>query len=68
MFKYRTDAGEIMATKLIPYKNEPDVLLAMPTGGLPVAYMIARELGFPMEVVLTKKIGHPLHKWRFRDR
>ncbi|MCQ6959300.1 phosphoribosyltransferase, partial [Mucilaginibacter aquariorum] len=37
-------------------------VLAVPRGGVPVAYQVARELGFPLEVVLTKKIGHPNHK------
>ena len=34
----------------------------MPRGGVPVAYAVAKELGFPIEVILTKKIGHPFNK------
>lgn len=34
----------------------------MPRGGVPVAYAVAKELGFPIEVILTKKIGHPINK------
>jgi len=36
--------------------------LAVPRGGVPVAYAVAKELGFPVEVILTKKIGHPSNK------
>ncbi|MGZ5219927.1 MAG: phosphoribosyltransferase, partial [Chitinophagaceae bacterium] len=51
-----------MAAKLARYKNDPGVVLAVPRGGVPVAYVVARELGFPIEVILTKKIGHPMNK------
>ncbi|HXL56496.1 MAG TPA: phosphoribosyltransferase family protein, partial [Chitinophagaceae bacterium] len=43
-------------------KNDPCVLLPIPRGGVPVAFVIAEELGFPVDIVLIKKIGHPLHK------
>jgi putative phosphoribosyl transferase len=44
------------------YKNDPGIVLAVPRGGVPVAYAVAKELGFPIEVILTKKIGHPMNK------
>lgn len=62
MFRDRIEAGILLADKLRKYKNDPGVVLAVPRGGVPVAYAIARELGFPMEVILTKKIGHPMNK------
>ncbi|GAB2981415.1 phosphoribosyltransferase [Mucilaginibacter puniceus] len=62
MFKDRIQAGKLLALKLQKYKNEAGVVLAVPRGGVPVGYQVARELGFPLEVVLTKKIGHPNHK------
>jgi putative phosphoribosyl transferase len=62
MFHDRIDAGIQLATKLKKYKNEPGIVLAVPRGGVPVAYAVARELNFPIEVVLTKKIGHPMNK------
>jgi len=62
MFRDRIQAGILLAAKLKKYKNDPGVLLAVPRGGVPVAYAVARELGFPIEIVLTKKIGHPLNK------
>jgi putative phosphoribosyl transferase len=62
MFRDRLQAGSLLAAKLRKYRNEPGIVLAVPRGGVPVAYAVARELGLPMEVVLTKKIGHPSNK------
>jgi putative phosphoribosyl transferase len=62
MFHDRLEAGILLATKLKKLKNESGVILAVPRGGVPVAYVVARELGFPIEVILTKKIGHPINK------
>ena len=58
-FKDRYDA----AMKLIPflekYKNERGAVLAVPRGGVPLGYYISKHFGFPLELMLTKKIGHP---------
>ena len=62
MFHDRLEAGLLLAAKLKKYKNDPGIVLAVPRGGMPVAYAVARELGFPVEVILTKKIGHPMNK------
>src|SRR5665647_1646558 len=62
MFKDRIEAGLQLASKLKKYKNDPGIVLAVPRGGIPVAYAVAKELGFPVEVILTKKIGHPMNK------
>ena len=62
MFADRIEAGILLAAKLKKYKNEPGIILAVPRGGVPVAYAVATELDFPVEVVLTKKIGHPMNK------
>ena len=62
MFRDRIDAGFQLAQKLKKYQGDPGVILAVPRGGVPVAYAVARELGFPLEVILTKKIGHPVNK------
>lgn len=62
MFRDRTEAGLMLVEKLKKFKNDPGVVLAVPRGGVPVAYFVARELGFPIEVILTKKIGHPANK------
>ena len=62
MFRDRTERGLLLAEKLKKFKNDPGVVLAVPRGGVPIAYFVARELGFPIEVILTKKIGHPANK------
>lgn len=62
MFHDREEAGVLLAAKLKKYKNEPGIVLAVPRGGVPVAYAVAKELGFPIEMILTKKIGHPMNK------
>lgn len=62
MFRDRIDAGLQLARRLKKYRGDPGVVLAVPKGGVPVAYAVARELGFPLEVILTKKIGHPVNK------
>lgn len=62
MFRDRIEAGILLAAKLKKFRSEAGIVLAVPRGGVPVAYAVARELDFPVEVVLTKKIGHPLNK------
>jgi putative phosphoribosyl transferase len=62
MFRDRIEAGLILAAKLKKYRNDTGIILAVPRGGVPVAYAVAKELGLPVEVVLTKKIGHPMNK------
>lgn len=62
MFHDRIEAGLLLADKLRKYKNDPGIVLAVPRGGVPVAYALARELDFPLEIILTRKIGHPMNK------
>lgn len=62
MFRDRIEAGLLLAAKLRKYKNIPGIVMAVPRGGVPVAYVVAKELGLPIEVILTKKIGHPMNK------
>ncbi|MEY3194824.1 MAG: hypothetical protein RIQ78_921 [Bacteroidota bacterium] len=59
MFRDRFDAGRQLAKKLRHYRNRDGVILAVPRGGVEVGYMVAKELGLPLEVVLSKKISHP---------
>src|SRR3977135_3593443 len=59
-FRNRNEAGRLLAGKLTVYANRPDVLvLALPRGGLPVAYEVARALGAPLDVFLVRKLGIP---------
>lgn len=55
----RQVAAEMLADRLMQYKGEQGVVLAIPRGGVPVAAPIARRLGMPLEVIVSKKIGHP---------
>jgi len=59
-FENRTEAGKKLATKLSRYANRPDVLvLALPRGGVPVAYEVARALSAPLDVFVVRKLGVP---------
>jgi putative phosphoribosyl transferase len=58
----RLHAGKLLAQKLHPYKNAEGVVLVVPRGGVPVGYVVSQELGLPMDILLTKKIGHPSNK------
>ena len=62
MFLDRTDAGKQLAKKLKKYQQEQGVVLAVPRGGVAVGYEVAKELDWPMDLLLIKKIGHPKHK------
>ena len=60
MFKDRKEAGQRLAKKLSSYKNRKDALvLAVPRGGVAVAYEAAKELNLPLDVLVIKKIGFP---------
>ena len=59
----RADAGRRLAAHLRAYAGRPDVLvLALPRGGVPVGYEVARALGAPLDVFLVRKIGVPGHE------
>lgn len=62
MFRNRLEAGLLLAEKLKKYKNTAGIVLAVPRGGVPIAYVVARKLSLPLEIILTKKIGHPLNE------
>src|SRR6267154_4676469 len=60
LFRDRREAGRVLAEKLAAYANRPDVLvLALPRGGVPVAYEVARALGAPLDVFVVRKLGVP---------
>jgi predicted phosphoribosyltransferase len=59
-FRNRNEAGRLLAEKLTAYANRPDVLvLALPRGGVPVAYEVAGALGAPVDVFVVRKLGVP---------
>src|SRR3979411_1619506 len=60
LFRDRREAGRLLAGKLATYANHRDVLvLALPRGGVPVAYEVARALGAPLDVFVVRKLGVP---------
>lgn len=62
-FRDRTQAGQLLAEKLTKYANNPDVLvLALPRGGVPVAFEVAKTLNAPLDVFMVRKLGVPTHK------
>jgi predicted phosphoribosyltransferase len=62
-FANRRKAGRLLATKLAAYANRPDVIvLALPRGGVPVGYEVARALNAPLDVFLVRKLGVPGHE------
>ena len=59
----RAQAGRVLASMLTPYANRRDVLvLALPRGGVPVAYEVAKALHVPLDVFLVRKLGVPGHE------
>ena len=64
-FTDRIDAGRVLAVELIRrgYGNREDVIvLALPRGGVPVGYEVARELRAPLDVFIVRKLGVPGHE------
>lgn len=63
IFRDRTDAGRQLAARLKRYADRQDVLvLALPRGGVPVAYEVAKELNAPLDVFVVRKLGVPGHQ------
>lgn len=62
MFQDRIDAGLALSQHLQHYKRVDGVTLAVPRGGVPVAFPVAKILELPLDIILSKKIGHPMHK------
>jgi putative phosphoribosyl transferase len=59
IFKDRKHAGEQLASQLTEYKGRKVVVLGIPRGGVVVGEEIARALGLPLDVIVTRKIGAP---------
>src|SRR5687768_4926008 len=62
-FRDRTDAGRRLARELSSYADDPNVIvLALPRGGVPVAFEVARELHAPLDLFIVRKLGVPGHE------
>ena len=63
IYRDRIDAGKQLAAWLSDYANRDDVLvLALPRGGVPVAYEVAKALRVPLDIFLVRKLGVPGHE------
>lgn len=62
-FMNRREAGRALASHLLQYANQENVVvLALPRGGVPVAYEVARALNAPLDVLIVRKLGTPGHE------
>ncbi|OGG65512.1 hypothetical protein A3I99_04640 [Candidatus Kaiserbacteria bacterium RIFCSPLOWO2_02_FULL_45_11b] len=60
MFFDRRAAGARLAQKLNQYRGENAVLFALPKGGVPVGFEVAKALGLPLDILIVQKICHPM--------
>ena len=58
-FANRKDAGQKLGARLLKYREYHPVVLALPRGGVPVAYEVAQALHAPLDVVVVRKLGAP---------
>jgi putative phosphoribosyl transferase len=62
ILKDRMEAGKLLSKKLKKYENSNALVLAVPRGGVPIGYEIAKTLHLPLDIALSKKISHPFNK------
>ena len=63
IYRDRIDAGKQLAARLADYADRDDVLvLALPRGGVPVAYEVAKAVRAPLDIFLVRKLGVPGHE------
>jgi putative phosphoribosyl transferase len=60
LIRDRSEAGQLLASKLKQYAKKSDVIiLALPRGGVPVAYQVAKNLDLPLDIFIVRKLGVP---------
>ena len=59
MFQNRKAAGELLAQKLIQYRDTNAIVYALPRGGVVLGFEVARFLHLPLDLIIARKIGHP---------
>jgi putative phosphoribosyl transferase len=62
LFTNRHEAGRRLAERLLALKDRRPVVLALPRGGVPVGFEVARALAAPLDLVLVRKIGAPFQE------
>jgi putative phosphoribosyl transferase len=59
----RQEAGQVLAKKLMQYKNKSHaIVIALPRGGVVIGYEIAKILHLPLDIVIPRKIGAPFNE------
>jgi putative phosphoribosyl transferase len=61
LFSNRHDAAMKLIPRLEKYCNERGAVLAVPRGGIPIGYEVAKHFNLPLQLLMSKKIGHPLN-------
>ena len=61
-FENRTIAGRLLSNRLVHLRDSDPIVLALPRGGLPVAYEIARALDAELDLLMVRKLGAPGHE------
>jgi putative phosphoribosyl transferase len=62
IFRNRIEAGQLLAGKLMRYANQPNVIvIGLPSGGVPVAFEVAKALRAPLDLLVVRKLGTPGH-------
>jgi putative phosphoribosyl transferase len=61
-FHDRRDAGQQLAERLAPVRDEHPLVLGLTRGGVPVAAEVARGLKAPLDVIVVRKLGVPFHR------
>lgn len=59
-FRDREDAGQRLAKELARFKDQQPAVLALPRGGVPVGFEVARALNAALDVILVRKLGSPI--------
>jgi len=62
LFFDRKEAGRLLADELEKYQDEDVIVYALPRGGVPLGVEIAKKLKAPLDLIISKKIGHPFNK------
>jgi putative phosphoribosyl transferase len=63
VYRNRSEAGKYLASQLAKYSDRDDIMvLALPRGGVPVAFEVAKALHAPLDIFLVRKLGVPGHE------
>ena len=61
MYDDRSHAGKLLAEKLKKYSGNDTVVYALPRGGVVLGYEVSKVLGCPLDLVISRKVGHPMN-------